>query len=240
MDFEKQLLPEIFNEQDLLAFGKDIREALGVTAELEYVVEPRITAVEVILIYEQGALKSASTRRGPVTPSVKTILTVPLTFAPLRIGSPIPDYLEIIADVYMEDAALARLNQERRAKNLQAFSGSRGAVEDSLYQTDARISAKRPLNYFCSGSGKRAGVPAATHYELMLALQELGLRVNRPHIKVSNGIHEVIDHCRRLRAEAGNFPYPVQGALIRVNSLDLQERLRHASGNLPGTVVFRF
>ena len=238
----KQVEPilELFNEQDLLVFDRETRSFLEKPEQLQYVVEPRITAVEVILIYEQGALKSASARTGPVTPSVKTILTVPLTFAPLRIGSPIPDYLEIIADVYMEDAALARLNQERRAKNLQAFSDSRGAVEDSLYQTDTRVSAKRPMNYFCSGSGKRAGVPAATHYELMMALQELGLRVNRPHIQVNNGIHEVIDHCRRLRAEAGNFPYPVQGALIRINSLDLQERLKHASGNLPGTVVFRF
>jgi NAD-dependent DNA ligase len=87
---------------------------------------------------------------------------------------------------------------------------------------------------------RKAEVQGSTHYELMLALQELGLRVNRPHIRASDGIREVIDHCRHLRAEAGNFPYPVEGALIRVNSLDLQERLRHASGNLPGTVVFRF
>jgi DNA ligase (NAD+) len=240
MDFEKQLLPEIFNEQDLLVFDREMRELLEEPAELQYVVEPRITAVEVILIYEQGTLKSASTRTGPVTPSVKTILTVPLTFAPLRIGSPIPDYLEIIADIYMEDAPLARLNQERRGKGLPTFPTPRAAVEDSLRQTDTRISAKRPMNYFSSGIGRKAEVQGSTHYELMLALQELGLRVNRPHIRVSDGIREVIDHCRHLRAEAGNFPYPVEGALIRVNSLDLQERLRHASGNLPGTVVFRF
>jgi DNA ligase (NAD+) len=237
----KQLpISEIFSEQDLLVFDRETRSFLEKPEQLQYVVEPRITAVEVVLIYEQGALKSASAQTGPVTASVKTILTVPLTFVPLRKGSPVPDYLEIMADVYMEDAALARLNQERRAKNLQAFSDSRGAVEDSLHQTDARISAKRPLNYFCSGSGKRAGVPAATHYELMLALQELGLRVNRPHIEVCNGIHEVIDRCRRLRAEAGNFPYPVQGALIQVNFLGLQERLGRASANLKGKAVFRF
>jgi DNA ligase (NAD+) len=74
----------------------------------------------------------------------------------------------------------------------------------------------------------------------MVALQELGLRVNRPHIKVGNGVHEVIDHCQRLRAKNRDFPYPVEGALIRVNSLDLQARLGHASGHWKGTVVFRF
>jgi len=237
---KQRLISEIFNEQDLLAFDKDIKELLEETAELQYVVEPRITGVEVILIYEQGALKSVTDQAGPVTPSVKTILTVPLTFIPLRKETPVPDWLEIVADIYMEEAAFAQLNQEMRRKNLATFSDPRAAVEDSLHQTDARISAKRPMNYFCSGIGEKAEVKGATHYELRLALQELGLRVNRPHIQLRHGMREVIDQCRHLRAEAGNFPYPVEGALIRVNSLDLQERLSRTSGHRTGTAVFRF
>jgi DNA ligase (NAD+) len=237
---KQRLFSEIFNEQDFLAFDKDIREALEETAELQYVVEPRITGVEAILIYEQGTLKSVTDQAGPVTPSVKTILTVPLTFIPLRKETPVPSCLEIVADIYMEEAAFAQLNQEMRMKHLATFSDPRAAVEDSLHQTDARISAKRPMNYFCSGIGKKAEVKGATHYEIRLALQELGLRVNRPHIQLRHGMREVIDHCRSLRAEAGNFPYPVEGALIRVNSLDLQERLSRISGHRTGTAVFRF
>lgn len=231
---------ELFSEQDLLDFDGDIREFLKEPSGLQYVVEPRITAVEVTLIYEQGSLRSASTRTGPVTTSVKTILTVPLTFIPLRKETTVPDDLEITADVYMETEALSRLNQERTAKTLPAFSDPRAAVEDSLSQADPRVSAKRPLNYFCLGSGSKTGIQATTHYELMIALQDLGLRVNRPHIKVGRGIHEVMEHCRLLRKARGDFPYPVEGALIRVNSLDLQEKLRHASGNLSGAAVFRF
>jgi DNA ligase (NAD+) len=234
------LIPELFNEQDLLVFDREIREFLQESSGLQYVVEPRITAVEVALSYEHGSLKSALTRTGAVTTSVKTILTVPLTFIPLRKGTPAPTLLEITADVYMETEALSRLNQERAAKKLPAFPNPRAAVEDSLHQTDPRVSAKRPLNYFCSGSGSKTAIQAATQYELMIALQDLGLRVNRPHIKVDHGIHEVIDHCRQLREAKENFPYPVEGALIRVNFLDLKETLRHASGNLSGAAVFRF
>jgi DNA ligase (NAD+) len=174
-----------------------------------------------------------------VTSSFKTILTVPLTFVPLRKERSVPDYLEIRSDVYMEAEAFARLNQERAKKNLPSFSDPRAAVEDSLLQTDPRVSAKRPLNYFCSGTGKSADLQAATHYELMVSLQELGLRVNRPHIKVCNGVHEVIDHCLRLRAEKGNLPYPVEGALIRINSLDLQARLARASRDRRGMAVLK-
>ena len=145
----------MLNEQDLLVFDGEMREFLAEPAVLQYVVEPRITAVEVMMIYEKGSLRSASTQTGPVTTSVKTILTVPLTFVPLRKERSVPDYLEIRTDVYMEAEAFARLNQERAKKNLASFSDPRAAVEDSLLQTDPRISAKRPLNYFCSGTGKR-------------------------------------------------------------------------------------
>jgi len=237
---QKQLIPELFNEQNLMVFDREIRKFLKEPSGLQYVVEPRITAVEVMMIYEKGSLRSASTQTGPVTTSFKTILTVPLTFVPLRKERSVPDYLEIRSDVYMEAEAFACLNQERAKKNLPSFSDPRGAVEDSLLQTDPRISAKRPLNYFCSATGKSADLQAATHYELMVSLQELGLRVNRPHIKTAGGIHEVIDHCLRLRAEKGNFPYPVEGALIRINSLDLQARLARASGDRRGMVVFKF
>jgi DNA ligase (NAD+) len=237
---QPERISELFNEQDLLTFDREIREFLAEPEILQYVVEPRITAVEVMMIYEKGSLRSASTLTGPVTTSFKTILTVPLTFVPLRKERSVPDYLEIRSDVYMEAEAFACLNQERAKKNLPSFSDPRAAVGDSLLQTDPRVSAKRPLNYFCSGTGKSADLQAATHYELMVSLQELGLRVNRPHIKTAGGIHEVIDHCLRLRAEKGNFPYPVEGALIRINSLDLQARLARASGDRRGMVVFKF
>jgi len=236
----QQFISELFDEQDLLVFDREIRALLQEPAQVQYVVEPKITAVEVVLSYEQGSLKSAIAQTGPVITSVKTILTVPLTFVPLRRESPVPDYIEIIADVYMEDAALARLNQERRRKDVPAFSSTREAVEDTLHQTDPRVSAKRPLNYFCAGSAKRVGVPAQTHYQLLMALQELGLRVNRPHIQVGQGISEVIGHCLRLRAERRNFPYPVEGVLIRVNSLDLQKRLSPTFCDRRGKAVFSF
>jgi len=235
---KKPLISELFNEQDLLDFDTQLREVLGDPAPLEYVVEPRIRAVEVVMTYEKGFFASASTPKGPVTTSVKTILTVPITFVPLRKERLVPHFLEVRADVYMEGESLARLNHERRAKNLPPFADPVAAVEDSLLQADPRISAKRPLNYFCSGTGKSAELQAATHYELMIALQELGLRVNRPHIKLTNGIHEAFRHCKRLSAEKGTFPYPVEGALIRVNALDLQERLAGAPGR--GMAVFKF
>jgi DNA ligase (NAD+) len=231
---------EVFSEQDLLLFDGETRELLGAPAEVQYIVEPRIAGVEVVMSYEKGALKSASTRTGPVTTCIKTILTVPLTFVPLRKETRVPDSLEIRADVYLDIEAFAQLNQERTAKHLPSFSNPRAAVEDSLTQTDPRITAKRPLNYFSSGTEQKTAFRAATHYELMVALQELGLRVNRPHIQVGNGIGEVMDSCRRLSAEKINFPYPVEGALVRVNSLDLQEKVSRTPGQWRGGIVYRF
>jgi DNA ligase (NAD+) len=232
------LTPELFNEQDLLVFDRELRVSLEEPGELQYVVEPRITAVEVVMIYEKGTLSSASAQTGPVTTCIKTILTVPLSFVPLRKETRFPDYLEIKADVYMDTEALAQLNEERTGKKLPSFSNAKAAVEDSLTQTDPRISAKRPLNYFSSGTEQKRAFQAATHYDLMVALQELGLRVNRPRIKIANGIGEAIDSCRLLRAEKENLPYPVEGALIRVNSLSLQERLAGVEGKAIAVLKF--
>src|SRR4030043_1256085 len=118
---EQQRISEFFNEQDILVFDREMREFLTEPAVLQYVVEPRITAGEVVMIYEKGSLRSASAQRAPVTASVKTILTVPLTFVPLRKERTVPDYLEIMADVYMDSEPFARLNQERAVKDLSSF-----------------------------------------------------------------------------------------------------------------------
>jgi len=235
---ENPMISELFTEQDLLTFDCEVRTFLDNSSDVQYVVEPKITGVEVLMIYERGAFKSASTQKAGVTASVKTILTVPMTFTPLRKELLAPRFLEVRTDVYMEGEAFVQLNRERTAKNWPSFAGPRDAVEDSLLQTDPRVSSKRPLNYFCSGTGKNTELQSPTYYELMVALQELGLRVNRPHIKVAHGIQEAAGHCERLRGERGNFPYPVEGARIRVNALDLQARLARAPGR--GMAVFRF
>lgn len=235
---KKLLISELFNEQDLLDFDRGIRAFLEKPAEVQYAVEPKITGVEVLMSYEKGVFTSASTQKGAVTASVKTILTVPITFVPLRKERPVPDFLEVRADVYMEGEAFAQWNRERRAKGLPPFTDPVAAVEDSLLQADPRVSAKRPLNYFCSGTGTNPELQSPTHYDLMVALQELGLRVNRPHIQLAEGIREAAGQCERLRSEKGSFPYPVEGALIRVNALDLQERLALAPGR--GMAVFKF
>jgi DNA ligase (NAD+) len=97
-------------------------------------------------------------------------------------------------------------------------------VTDILLQPDLRRTAREPLNFFCNGlfhTGElQAQLGARTHYEIMLALQGLGLRVNRPHLRVCREIAEVIKYSFELKQDPARFPCEIRGALVTLNPLE--------------------
>ena len=185
-----------FNEKDILNFDARIRRFLKQDSPIEYTVEPKMDGLAVGLVYEKGNLAVAATRGDGytgenITGNIKTILTVPLTL--FGNGEAlVPELLEVRGEVYMETRAFAELNRERIRKHLPVFANPRNAAAGSLRQLDPRITAKRPLNMFCYGAGRLKGPAFETHYELMVYLQMLGLRVNRPHLKICRDTGEVL------------------------------------------------
>ncbi|RLB29297.1 MAG: DNA ligase (NAD(+)) LigA, partial [Deltaproteobacteria bacterium] len=237
-------LENSFHDQDIRDFDARIKRFLKDPTPFDYTVEPKIDGLAVELVYEKGALTVASTRGDGfvgenVTPNIKTILTVPLTL--IEMGKrPIPDLLEVRGEVYMETEAFESLNRERINKNLPVFANPRNAAAGSLRQLNPRITARRPLNMFCYGVGEISGDSFDTHYELMVGLQEWGLRVNRPHIRVCGTIEEVIEYCHYLEEHREDFPFEIDGAVIKVNSLALQARLGHKARSPRWALAFKF
>jgi len=162
--------------------------------------------------------------------NVKTILTVPLTLVSFMGPNPVPEHLEVMGEVYMEGPVFALLNEERSSKGLPPFANPRQAAVGSLRQLDSRITAKRELNMFCYGIGRLEGEAPATQYDLMVALQQWGLRVNRPYLQVCKNVRETIDYCHHLESIREEFPYDLDGAVIKVNRRDLQADLGATSG----------
>jgi len=234
-----------FSDKDMIDFDKRIRKLLGGVSDLQYTVEPKMDGVAVELVYEDGALSVASTRGDgyvgeEITGNIKTILSVPLTLTQPEGGKPIPAYLEARGEVYMETEAFEALNTQRLNKSLPPFANPRNAAAGSLRQLDSRITAKRPLNMFCYGIGEMSGPKFETQYELMLSLQQWGLRVNRPYLKICNTIAEAIDYCHHLEDIRDQFPFEIDGAVIKVNSLGLQARLGQKSRSPRWALAFKF
>ncbi|MDY6970901.1 MAG: NAD-dependent DNA ligase LigA [Thermodesulfobacteriota bacterium] len=238
-------LENSFSDQDIRGFDARIKRLLGDNSSFNYAVEPKIDGLAIELVYEEGSLTVASTRGDgyvgeDVTPNAKTILTVPLHLAQPEEGRPIPDLLEVRGEVYMETEAFETLNRTRLDRGLPAFANPRNAAAGSLRQLDPRVTAKRPLNMFCYGIGEISGPEFESHRELMICIQQWGLRVNRPFLRVNGTIAEVIDYCHHLEEKRSEFPFEIDGAVIKVNQLKLQTRLGQKSRSPRWAIAFKF
>jgi len=238
-------LENTFSDQDIRDFDARIKRFLMDESPIEYTVEPKIDGLAVELVYEKGALKAASTRGDGfvgenVTPNIKTILAIPLTLTNKKEGSPLPDLLQVRGEVYIELEPFETLNRERVDKGLPPFANPRNAAAGSLRQLDPRVTAKRPLNMFCYGVGTMDGPPCETHYERMLQLQKWGLRINRPYIRICETPSEVTDYCHHLEEIRPRFPYEIDGAVIKVNRLELQARLGEKSRSPRWSMAYKF
>ncbi|MGD9320597.1 MAG: NAD-dependent DNA ligase LigA [Desulfobacteraceae bacterium] len=234
-----------FDEQGIRDFDARLKRFLGEDPHVEYTVEPKIDGVAVELIYDGGVLSVASTRGDgyvgeDITSNIKTILSVPLTLFPISENVTIPELLEVRGEVYMEVKAFEELNEKRLAQGLAVFANPRNAAAGSLRQLDPRVTVKRPLDMFCYGIGELRGQNFETQMELMIALQVLGLRVNRPHIRACHSLEEVIGYCHQLEAKRSQFPYEIDGAVIKVNQLDLQARLGQKSRSPRWAMAYKF
>jgi DNA ligase (NAD+) len=234
-----------FSEQDIRDFDERIKRFLKVALPLEYTVEPKMDGLAVELVYEQGVLKVASTRGDgfvgeDVTKNIKTILAVPLTLSRPKQGPPVPTLLEARGEIYMEREAFEALNQTRLDRGLPAFANPRNAAAGSIRQLDPKVTAKRPLNVFCYGIGTIEGPAFETHYELLLALQQWGCRINRPLIRVCQTLEEVLSHCRYMEENRWELPYEIDGAVIKVNDLAIQARLGQKSRSPRWALAYKF
>jgi len=233
------------SDQDLRDFDTRVKRFLGNDSPVEYTVEPKIDGLAVELVYENGVLTVASTRGDGftgenVTQNIKTILTIPLTLTQKKNALPPPDLLEVRGEVYMELEAFEELNHERAEKDLPPFANPRNAAAGSLRQLDPKITARRPLNMFCYGIGTVSELSCDTHHELMILLQQWGLRVNKPYIRICSTPTEVIDYCRHLEDIREQFFYEIDGAVIKVNSLDMQTRLGQKSRSPRWSMAYKF
>ena len=238
-------LENAFHDEDIRDFDARVRRYLRENGPLQYTVEPKIDGLAVELVYEGGRLAVASTRGDgytgeDVTANAKTILTIPLKLRSLSGKHPVPDLLEVRGEIYMEIEAFRSLNRERIAHDLPPFANPRNAAAGSMRQLDPRVTARRPLNMFCYGVGEVSGLTFQTQYDLMMALQDWGLRVNRPHIQVCDTIEHVISYCHHLEETRGEFAFEIDGAVIKVNRLDLQARLGEKSRSPRWATAFKF
>jgi len=234
-----------FDEKDIRDFDARIRKLLKERYLCNYVVEPKMDGLAVEIVYEKGVLVSASTRGDGyvgenITLNIKTIPSVPQRFIGQHGDLTVPELLEVRGEVYMEIDAFHELNNIRLNQGLPPFANPRNAAAGSIRQLDPKITAERPLNFFCYGTGEINGLIFKTHMELMSALELLGLRVNKQYVKGFYDLEGVVEYCRLMEEKRLGLPYEIDGAVIKVNDLGLQEQLGQKSRSPRWALAYKF
>jgi DNA ligase (NAD+) len=218
-------LDNAFDDEDVIAFDRRVRERLEGIEIVEYAAEPKLDGLAVSFRYESGRLVQAATRgdgmRGEdVTHSVRTIKSVPIE---LR-GSP-PKLLEVRGEVFMPIAGFKAMNQRALERGEKTFVNPRNAAAGSIRQLDPRLAASRPLEVFFYGLGEvQDWKLPPTHSEALLQLREWGLRIS-PLLEVVKGAQGCLDYYRRMGAQRASLPYEIDGVVYKVNSFAHQREL---------------
>ncbi|CAB1082715.1 NAD-dependent DNA ligase LigA [Alkalispirochaeta odontotermitis] len=236
-------LDNAFSDEDILEFDQRVKRNLGTDTEVSYTAEPKMDGVAVELVYDNGNLSAAATRGDGVTgelitSNVSTIGAVPLVMR-TDSGHEIPVRLEVRGEVFIGNEAFKRLNRERVEHNLAPFANPRNAAAGSLRQLDSKITAGRPLDIFFYGVGLVAGFEVDSHWELLESLKGWGFKIN-PLIKPRISIPEILQVYRRLSETRHQLPYDIDGMVIKVDSLPLQQRLGATSRSPRWAIAYKF
>jgi DNA ligase (NAD+) len=197
-----------------------------------YLADPKVDGVAINLRYERGQLMLAATRgdgrRGDdVTHNVRTIRAIPLKLQPHR-DHLIPNVLEVRAEVYMPRAEFERMNEAVVAAGEEPFANPRNATAGTLKQLDPKVVEKRRLSIVAHGRGEITGDPFATHSDFLAALIAWGIPTN-PLTQHCDTIDQVWQFIEAFGAKRGALAYGVDGVVVRVDRVDLQEELGYTS-----------
>lgn len=197
-----------------------------------YLADPKVDGVAINLRYENGRLALAATRgdgqRGDdVTHNVRTIRAIPLTLRESR-EHPIPRILEVRGEIYMPTAEFERINAALLASGEEPFANPRNATAGTLKLLDPRIVAQRRLQIAAHGRGEIEGDPFATYSDFLAALTAWGIPTN-PLAQKCATIDAVWQFIEAFVLQRSELPYGIDGVVIRLDRVDLQEQLGHTS-----------
>ena len=238
-------LDNVFEEAEMTAFDLRVRKRLAnerVAEESDavaYCTEPKFDGVAVSLLYRNGRLERAATRGDGlvgenVTQNVRTIKAVPLT---LRGDNP-PAELEVRGEVYISRCGFRKLNEQAGRDGGKVFANPRNAAAGSLRQLDPRITAKRPLLFFCYGAAPASEL-SDTQKGLLDRLVELGLPVC-PEVGMIEGVGRCGEFYRKMLDRRDALPYEMDGVVFKVNRIDWQRRLGELSRAPRWAVAYKF
>jgi DNA ligase (NAD+) len=234
-------LDNAYTEAELREVDQRVREFAG-SRPPQYVCELKIDGLSLSLIYEDGVLvrgvtRGDGTRGEDVTFNIKTIRSIPL-----RLTDPLPHRhgrLEVRGEAFFPLTSFSELNKEREEEGESRFANPRNAAAGTLRTLDPQIVASRNLDMFVYQCYADSQVPFETHAETLRWLKHAGFKVN-PHWSLCWSIDAVLDFCKQWELKRDRLSYEIDGVVIKVNSVRLQQDMGATSKFPRWAVAYKF
>ncbi len=236
-------LDNAYTEEELRDFDRRVRELTGLEL-VEYSVEPKYDGVGIALVYRndlfvRGATRGDGETGEDITPNLRTVRTIPLRAEFSRFGIRL---IEIRGEVLINRKEFRKINEERLEEGLPPFANPRNAAAGSIRLQNPAEVAKRKLEavvYQISYVEPESKHPQ-THYEAIEMLHLLGFKTPFPDMKVCSGIEEVVEYCREWEAKREEYPYELDGMVVKVNRKEYYEVLGFTSHHPRWAIAFKF
>jgi DNA ligase (NAD+) len=235
-----------------------VRAAVG-ERDCGFTCELKIDGSSIALTYEGGSLVRAATRGDgrtgeDVTANIRTIRDVPLRLRDEVLPSPSADTLfatadtegpaawpsiEVRGEVYMPKSSFARLNEEQDEAGAAPFANPRNAAAGSLRQKDPAITASRDLATFAYAIADPRAMGLTRQSAVLRWLREAGFHVN-PDVVTCADANAVHEYCAHALGRREDLPYEIDGVVVKVDELAVQEELGHTSKAPRWAIAYKF
>ncbi len=251
-------LENSYNADDLLDWDRKARE-LSTLETLEYCVEPKFDGASISLIYENNLLTRSATRGDgtvgdEITLNTKQIKSVPLS---AKFSSYGIEQIEIRGEVLINKKNFKSYNDKLMEEGLPPFANPRNAAAGSLRIKDPLVVSNRNLEVFLYHVSFITNTEKSTsnqllfekspliqqpksHSEMLEMLWDLGFRSPKNEMKVVKGINGVIKYIEEFEEKRDGLPYEIDGMVVKVNDLQLQEKLGMTSHHPRWAIAFKF
>lgn len=240
-------LENSYKSDDLIDWDRKAREAAGID-KIEYCVEPKFDGASISLIYENDHLMRGVTRGDgiegdEITTNIKQVRSVPLSAEFSRFGI---EQIEIRGEVLMSKPNFKKYNEWLAEQNIPPLANPRNAAAGSLRIKDPKEVKRRNLEAFLYNvsyvfTGKNENPKQlATHSGSLKLLWDLGFRSPEKEKKVVKGIDAVIKYCEEFEAKRDDLPYEIDGMVIKVNDLELQDKLGMTTHHPRWAIAYKF
>ncbi|EHY9846128.1 TPA: NAD-dependent DNA ligase LigA [Vibrio cholerae] len=234
-------LDNAFDDSELESFYRRMTDRIPAVQHSAFCCEPKLDGLAVSLLYENGVLTRAATRGDGttgenITENVRTIKSIPLRLQ----GADFPTRLEVRGEVFMPKAGFEALNARALKKGEKQFVNPRNAAAGSLRQLDSKITAQRPLAFYAYSVGVIEGGELATsHYQRFLQLKGWGLPIC-PETKLVTSLAEVKAFYQDILQRRQSLVYEIDGVVIKVDDIQLQERLGFVARAPRWAIAYKF